>query len=101
MLRNTLSIRVEEPEIDAILIMLTTLADPLAEQVANDIVTATRGLSKPVLAGWIIARSLARKGMVRLIEARIPLYDTPERVVLALAALAEWGRLGREWAVEV
>jgi acyl-CoA synthetase (NDP forming) len=100
MFRNTLSILAEEPGIDAILIMLTTLADPLAEQVADDVVAATRGLPKPVLVGWIITPSLARRGMGRLIEAKIPLYDSPERVVLALAALAEWQRLREEGAAE-
>jgi acyl-CoA synthetase (NDP forming) len=48
--------------------------------------------------GWIITPSLAKKGMARLIEARIPLYDSPERVVVALSALAEWRRLGEEFA---
>lgn len=100
MVGNTLRILAEESGIDAILVMLTTLADPLAEQIADDIVAATRRLAKPVLVGWTITRSLASKGMARLIKARIPLYDTPERVVFALAALAEWGRLGEECAAE-
>ena len=100
MLRNTLSILAEEPGIDAILLMLTTLADPLADQVAADIVAAAQGVSKPLLVGWIITPSLARKGMARLTEARIPLYDSPERVVFALSALAEWRRLGEESEAE-
>jgi acyl-CoA synthetase (NDP forming) len=97
MVRNILAILGEEPEIDAILLMLTTLADPLAEQVAEGLVTEIRRLSKPVLVGWIITPSLARRGMGRLLEAKIPLYDSPERVVLALWALAEWQRLGQGW----
>ncbi len=100
MFRNVLTILAEEPGIDAILIMLTTLTDPLAEQVAGDIAAAVRGLDKPVLAGWIVTPSLAKKGMTRLIEAKIPLYDSPERVVFALSALAEWQRLGDELAAE-
>lgn len=98
MFRNVLAILAEEPGIDAILIMLTTLTDPLAEQVAGDIAAAVRGLNKPVLAGWIVTPSLAKKGMTRLIEAKIPLYDSPERVVFALSALAEWQRLGQDSA---
>ncbi len=94
MVRNTLAILAEEPGIDAILVMLTTLADPLAEEIAGDVAAAVRGLAKPVLVGWIITPSLARKGMARLIQARIPLYDSPERAVFALAALADWQRLG-------
>jgi acyl-CoA synthetase (NDP forming) len=97
MFREVLTILAEEPGIDAILLMLTTLTDPLAEQVANDIVTAVRGLDKPVLMGWIVTPSLARKGMGRIIEAKIPLYDSPERVVFALFALAEWERLGQDF----
>jgi len=95
MLGNTLRILVEEPGIDAILVMLTTLADPLAETIADDLVATTRGLDKPVLVGWIIAPSLARKGMGRLLEGRIPIYGSPDRVVLALRALADWAALGR------
>ncbi|MFQ5898943.1 MAG: acetate--CoA ligase family protein [Candidatus Methylomirabilia bacterium] len=93
MLRDALAILAEEPEIDAIIVMLTTLTDPLGEQVANDMVAAARGLAKPLLVGWIVTRSLAKNGMSRLIEARIPIYESPERVVLALSALAEWHRL--------
>jgi len=97
MLRDVLTILAGEPGVDAILVMLTTLTDPLAEKVADDIVTAVRGLDKPVLMGWIVTPSLARKGMGRIIEAKIPLYDSPERVVMALAALAEWERLGQDF----
>jgi acyl-CoA synthetase (NDP forming) len=93
MFRNVLQILAEEPAIDAVLLMLTTLADPLAEKVAEQLVATVRGQSKPVLVSWIIAHSLAARGMARLTEARIPLYDTPERAVRALAALAEWPRL--------
>jgi acyl-CoA synthetase (NDP forming) len=93
MFRNVLQILAEEPAIDAVLLMLTTLADPLAEKVAEQLVATVRGQSKPVLVSWIIAQSLAARGMARLTEARIPLYDTPERAVRALAALAEWPRL--------
>lgn len=94
MLRDTLRILVEEPGLDAIIVMLTTLADPLAEAIADDLVAVTRGLDKPVLAGWIIAPSLARKGMGRLVEGRIPIYASPDRVVLALRAMADWAALG-------
>ena len=91
-----LAILAEEPQIDAIIVMLTTLTDPLAGQVANDMVTAVRGLAKPLLVGWIVTRSLAKNGMTRLMEARIPMYESPERVVLALSAaliLGGWGQL--------
>jgi acyl-CoA synthetase (NDP forming) len=73
--------------------MITTLADPVAETVADDILAVAAGHPKPTLVGWIIAPSLARKGMARLHEGRIPFYDSPERVVQALAALAEWQAL--------
>jgi hypothetical protein len=53
-------------------------------------------VDKPVLAGWIIAPSLARTGMRRLLEGRIPIYGSPDRVVLALRALADWAALGVE-----
>lgn len=100
MFGDVLAILAEEPGIDAILLMLTTLSDPLAEQVAEDVARAVRGLDKPVLMGWIITPSLAKKGMGRIIQAKIPLYDSPERVVLALAALAEWQRLRADCALE-
>jgi acetate---CoA ligase (ADP-forming) len=95
MFRNVLEILGEEPEVDAIVLMLTTLADPLAESVAEQIARIVRGLSKPVVVSWLIDRSLAGRGMGRLTDARIPLYDTPERAVRGLSALAEWARLAR------
>jgi acyl-CoA synthetase (NDP forming) len=93
MLKNTLSILLEEPGIDAVLVMITTLADPVAETVAGDILAAAAGCPKPILVGWIIAPSLAPKGMARLHQGRLPFYDSPERVVQALAALADWQAL--------
>ncbi|MGH7321320.1 MAG: acetate--CoA ligase family protein [Candidatus Rokuibacteriota bacterium] len=95
MLRNTLRILADDPAIDAILLMMTTMVDPLAEEIAGDVLATVRGLRKPVLVGWIVAPSLARKGMARLIAGKVPFYDSPDRVVVALAALAEWARLGR------
>ena len=96
MFGNVLGILAGEPGIDAIVLMLTTLIDPLAEAVIDQVVATAKGLTKPVLVSWLVAPALATRGMARLIEARIPLYDTPERAVNALAALAEWPRLGRE-----
>ncbi len=95
MLRNTLSILAEDPGIDAILLMMTTMVDPLAEEIAGDVLATVQGLRKPLLVGWIVAPSLARTGMARLIAGKVPFYDSPDRVVVALAALAEWARLGR------
>jgi acyl-CoA synthetase (NDP forming) len=94
MFRNVVQILAEEPTIDAVILMLTTLADPLAEDVAVDLAQLLGDLPKPVLVSWIIARSLAARGMRRLTEARIPVYDTPERAVAALAALRRWATLG-------
>ncbi|MFQ5840729.1 MAG: acetate--CoA ligase family protein, partial [Candidatus Methylomirabilales bacterium] len=93
MFRDVLAILADEPGIDAIVLMLTTLTDPLAERVADDVVSAVRGLGKPVLVGWIVSRTLAKNGMGRLTDAKIPIYESPERVILALSALAEWRRL--------
>jgi acyl-CoA synthetase (NDP forming) len=93
MLKNTLSILLDEPVIDAVLVMITTLADPVAETVAGDILALAARCPKPILVGWIIAPSLAPRGMARLHAGRVPFYDSPERVVLALAALAEWQAL--------
>jgi acyl-CoA synthetase (NDP forming) len=64
--------------------------------VAAQIVETVRGRSKPVLMSWLVARSLAAKGMARITDAKIPLYDMPERVVRGLAALTDWQSLGVE-----
>jgi acyl-CoA synthetase (NDP forming) len=93
MFGNVLQILLEEPEVDAIVLMLTTLTDPLAERVADHIVATVRGHAKPVLVSWLVSPSLAGRGMGRLAEAKIPLYDTPERAVHGLAALGDWPRL--------
>ena len=76
----------ESGEIDALIVLLTTNADPAATRVADGVIAAAENTSKPVLVTRVGAESLAPAALARYREARIPVFPMPERAVRALAA---------------
>jgi acyl-CoA synthetase (NDP forming) len=79
-------ILLDSGEIDALIVLLTTNADPAASDVAEGVVAAVQGETRPVLVTRVGADSLAPGALARYREARIPVFPMPERAVRALAA---------------
>lgn len=84
-----------DPGVDSMVVMLTTLTDPFATELAEGIGEVVAGSGKPVVAVWTIAPELAAGGFAALRRHRIPVYPEPESAVTALAAMARFARFRR------
>ncbi|MFT4199252.1 acetate--CoA ligase family protein [Gordonia sp. (in: high G+C Gram-positive bacteria)] len=73
---------------DAVAVLVTTVADPMAEEIASQVVAAVDASDKPVLVSWTIAAELAPKGLGLLRDRGIPVFDDPARMIRA-ARLAQ------------
>jgi acyl-CoA synthetase (NDP forming) len=78
-----------DPGVDALLVMLTTNADPPAIEVAKGLIAVVASATKPVLISRLGADFLAPESLAMYRAAKIPLYPTPERAVTVLRALAD------------
>ncbi|MFA5137800.1 MAG: bifunctional acetate--CoA ligase family protein/GNAT family N-acetyltransferase [Elusimicrobiota bacterium] len=81
----------EDPGVDALLVILTpqAMTDPSA--IARSLSTLREGSSKPILAAWLGGRSM-RDGIAILNEAGIATYATPEQAVRAFMTLVDYSR---------
>lgn len=98
--KRGLQVFIEDDHIDAMVLMLTTLAGPIGTQVAAGIVELSQLTKKPMVVAWTIAESLASEGMRILREAGIPLYPSAERAVRALKALVQYRDFLGEWEMK-
>ena len=87
MFTQVLQLVMDSPNIDMLLLALTTNADPPAIKVAETVVALTN-TEKPVIVSRMGAEALAPRGLAVYREAGIPLFPTAERGVRTLAALA-------------
>lgn len=84
----------EDPGIDALIVLLTTNADPPAFEIAKGVVNAARGSDKPVLVTRVGAEFLAPRSVAFYRESHIPLFVMPDQVVRALRVMVEFGTIG-------
>lgn len=75
-------------EVDSIVLMLTTIGDPQAAEIAREIVTISAESKRPILVCWTITPELAAEGLELLRRAQIPVFPDPLRAVAALGAIA-------------
>lgn len=80
---KTLDAITASDEADAVAVLVTTVADPMAEELAAQIRGAVEATGKPVLVAWTIAAELAPKGLGMLRAAGIPVFDDPARMIRA------------------
>ncbi len=80
-----------DPNTDAVLIILTpqAMTDPTAT--AKAVIDATRETSKPVLTAWLGGASVV-EGRQMLAEAGLPTYPSPERAIRGLMHLISHAR---------
>jgi acyl-CoA synthetase (NDP forming) len=79
-----------EETIDALLVMMTTNADPPALEVARGVARAAEGGTKPVIVARTGAEFLAPDSVAFYQTSRIPLYPMPDRAVRAIRAMADY-----------
>ena len=87
--REATQICLEDPDIDAVLVILTPQAQTAAEEVAKLLVELRQTASKPILACWMGDVSV-RSSRTLFRQNDIPSYGTPEPAVRAFAALAAY-----------
>jgi len=85
----TLEVILQDDGIDGVMVLLTPQAmiDPV--EAAKNIVEATKGCNKPVVASFIGGEKV-KEGIELLQKNKIPHYPTPERAVGALSVLADY-----------
>jgi len=89
MIGQTAEILLCSDEIDVLVILMTTNADPPAIKVAEGVISAARGAAKPVLVARVGAEFLAPASIALYREAGIPLVPMPDSVVKAVRAMVD------------
>ncbi len=88
---KTVEIVLQDPDVDAVLVILTPQAMTDSTGAARAIIQAVGKNPKPVLAAWMGGHTVA-EGSRLLDQAGIPAYDTPEKAVRAFMHLVSYAR---------
>ncbi len=81
----------EDPEVDALLVIVTPQAMTNPTAMAKEAVAAAAGSGKTVLAAWMGGAAVA-EGIGILNEAGVPTYANPEQAVRAFMTLVAYAR---------
>lgn len=81
MFRQSMDILIEDPAIDSIVLMLTTVGEPIASIVAQDIISISKNSTKSLILTWLISETLASNAFQLLRENGIPIFSNPERAI--------------------
>lgn len=98
MFKKVLQALVDDENIDGVLVMLTSNADPGATIIAQAILDVFHAQDKPIVVGRLGADSIAPKAMAVYQEAHFPVFPTPERLVRAMHYLVKYGNILRKKA---
>jgi acyl-CoA synthetase (NDP forming) len=91
----------QDPGVDALLVMLTTNADPPAAEVAQGLIEMVGTATKPVVIARLGAGFLAPRAMSMYREAHITVHPMPEPAVSVLRAMADAARVAARPAAHV
>jgi acyl-CoA synthetase (NDP forming) len=86
---------VDDPNVDALLVVLTTNSDPPAAVMADALVAQMRVLEKPVVIVRMGPESIAPKALSVYRANGVPVFTTPEQGVRCLASLAAYAEARR------
>lgn len=78
--------------VDAVIVMLTTAADPVATPIAQSIIDISTEIQKPFLVGRLSSDQLAPVSKPLLVEHGIPVYSSPDRVLKVFKYMYEYAR---------
>ena len=92
LVRSVVSVLLECTSLDAVLVQLSTNADPGAEAMASDLTALWRSAAKPLLVGRIGANALAPNAMEVYAGAGMHVFAWPEQLVRAAVTSVEFGR---------
>ncbi len=80
--KETITICLEDPEVDGVVVILTPQAMTHPEDVARVIVEVSREQEKPILTSWMGGTQVASSRKI-FADAKIPSYSTPETTIEA------------------
>jgi len=90
-LEKAAKIVADDPDVDAVLVILTPQAMTNPTASAKVIGTLAETTSKPILAAWVGGQSM-NEGIRILIDKGVPAYKTPEQAVRAFMTLVAYAR---------
>ncbi|MEW5923996.1 MAG: bifunctional acetate--CoA ligase family protein/GNAT family N-acetyltransferase [Candidatus Zixiibacteriota bacterium] len=90
-LEKAARIIVEDPDVNAMLVILTPQAMTNPTAAAKVIGALAETTSKPILAAWLGGQSMS-EGIKILIDNGVPTYKTPEQAVRAFMTLVAYAR---------
>jgi len=93
MFKQVLEALVQDSQIDGVIIMLTSNADPGATIIAKAIHNVFTQNDKPIVLGRLGADAIAPNAMSFYREVGFPVYPTPERVVSVMDYLVKYREL--------
>src|SRR5690625_3539904 len=93
MFKQVLESLVNDADIDAVIVMLTTNADPGALIIAQAITEVFEKSDKPIVVGRLGADMIAPKAMEYYADNKFPVYETPEKVVNVMHYLVKYSEL--------
>lgn len=90
-LASATEIVMNDPKVDAVLVILTPQAMARPTEAARKIINLSEGYSKPVMAVWLGGKSMA-EAMELFNQSGIPAYRTPDQAVRAFMTLVDYSR---------
>ena len=93
MFKKVLEIVLNDENIDGVIVMLTTNADPGAKIIAQSILDVFKQSNKPIVVGRLGANMIAPEAMALYQKANFPVYPTPEKVVNVMDYLVKYSQI--------
>jgi len=88
---NATEIVLEDPNVDAVLVILTPQAMTDPTKTAEVIAKISEHHSKPIMAAWLGGQSM-KQGIQVFLKKGISVYQTPEQAIRAFMTLANYSR---------
>jgi acyl-CoA synthetase (NDP forming) len=96
--QDTVRAVLDDDDIDALLLLITTAAEPRASFYGRVIGELAVGARKPLVVTWAGPLSLAREGYPMLEAAQVPTFESARSAVNALKAIETFGAFQRRLA---
>lgn len=93
MFKKVLETLADDPDVDGVIVMLTTNSDPGATVIAQAIMDVFKHQNKPIVVGRLGAEMIAPQAMALYQQECFPIYPTPERVVNVMDYLVKYSRI--------
>jgi acetyltransferase len=103
---RVLQVMVDNPAIDALVIVVTMIVGEPGRQMAEDIVRMSRRTRKPMTVAWTAGDRVMGDNLNILVEGDVQFYRSPVRAVRAMGSLMNYsvfrnGRLARDHTARV